>query len=256
MPSPQATECIMPSLLIRRPSGTDLLTRLLEDPQAAVALRALPAPALRQVILHVGLEDAGELIALSSLDQLREVFDEDLWPSARPGEDEAFDATRFVTWIEVLLEGGDAFVADRLAELSEDFLVFAVSQLVRVLDVAVLTAWASDPDEAELLDRVVDTHLCQELDSYLLVSRTERGWDAMLAVLLSLDERHTELLRGVLERCAAACHQQLDDARKLTSALQGDEVLLEGVALLAEEAIGHADLVVLPPGTIPLLQEA
>ena len=71
-----------------------LLGQLLEDPQLAPALRALPAPALRQVILRVGLEDAGELIALSTLDQLREVFDEDLWRSPRPGQDEVFDAAR------------------------------------------------------------------------------------------------------------------------------------------------------------------
>src|SRR5512134_1127963 len=148
--------------LLRRTLSGSLLGQMLDDPQLAPQLRALPAPVLRQVILRVGLEDAGELVALSTLEQLREVFDEDLWRSARPGEDEAFDAARFVVWLEVLLEGGDAFVADRLAELSEDFLVFAVSRLVRVLDLAVLTAWATVPGEAELLDAVVETQPCQE----------------------------------------------------------------------------------------------
>ena len=186
----------MSSPLIRHRLGGGLLRQLLEDPELAPALRALPAPALRQVILRVGLEDAGELVALSTLEQLREVFDEDLWRSTRPGEDEAFDAARFVVWLEVLLEGGEAFVADRLAELSEDFLVFAVSRLVRVLDVAVLTTWATAPGEADLLDTVVDTQPCQELDEYLMVSRTEWGWDAVLTTLLALDERHPDLLRA------------------------------------------------------------
>jgi len=215
------------SALIRRRLGGGLLRQLLEDPELAPALRALPAPALRQVILRVGLEDAGELVALSSLEQLREVFDEDLWQSARPGEDEAFDATRFVVWLEVLLEGGEAFVADRLAELSEDFLVFAVSRLVRVLDLAVVTAWATDPSEADRLDTIVETQPCQELDEYLMLSRTEWGWDAVLTTLLALDERHPELLRAVLSRCAAATHDEVGSAEMLHVVLRGEEVLLE-----------------------------
>jgi len=223
------------SALTRHRLGGGLLGRVLEDPDLAPALRALPAPALRQVILRVGLEDAGELVALSTLEQLREVFDEDLWRSARPGEDEAFDAARFSVWLEVLLEGGEAFVADRLAELSEDFLVFAVSRLVRVLDVGVLTGWATDPGEAELLDRIVSIRPCQELDEFLVVARSESGWDAVLATLLALDERHPELLRGVLGRCAAATHEDVGDAETLHDVLCGDELLLEDARAEREE---------------------
>jgi hypothetical protein len=217
----------VPAPLVRRRLEGGLLTRLLEDPDLAPALRALPAPALRQVILRVGLEDAGELIALSTLDQLREVFDEDLWRSPRPGEDETFDAGRFVIWLEVLLEGGDALLADRLAELSEDFVVFAFSQLVRVLDLDVLTEWATDRHEADLLDELVDTHPSQEIDARLVVSRTEWGWDAVLATLLALDERHPDLLREVLDRCAAATHDAVHSAEALHDALRGDARLLE-----------------------------
>lgn len=217
----------MSSPLTRRRLGGGLLRQLLEEPELAPALRALPAPTLRQLILRVGLEDAGGLVALSTLEQLREVFDEDLWRSTRPGEDEAFDATRFVVWLEVLLEGGEAFVADRLAELSEDFLVFAVARLVRVLDVEVLMTWATTPDEAGLLDTLVETQPCQELDEYLMVSRTEWGWDAVLTTLLALDERHPDLLRAVLSRCAAATHDEVGSPETLLAVLRGEELLLE-----------------------------
>jgi len=217
----------MSSTLMRSRLGGGLLSQLLEDPQLAPALRALSAPALRQVILGVGLEDAGELVALSTLDQLREVFDEDLWRSAEPGQDEAFDAARFVVWLEVLLEAGEAFVADRLAELSEDFLVFAVSKLVRVLDMGVVAAWASDPSEGDLLEKVLDAQLSHELDDHLLLSRTELGWDAVLATLLALDERHPQMLRGVLRRCAIAAHEQVEGAGEFCAALEGEELLLE-----------------------------
>jgi hypothetical protein len=225
----------MSSPLSRHRVGGGLLGQLLDDPELAPALRALPAPALRQVILRVGLEDAGELVALSTLEQLRDVFDEDLWRSAGPGEDEAFDAARFVVWLEVLLEGGEAFVADRLAELSEDFLVFALSRLVRVLDVAILTTWATAPGEASLLDEIVDMQPCQELDEYLMVARRESGWDALLTTVLALDERHPELLGAVLGRCAAATHDEVRSAGKLHAALRGEALLLEDARAEREE---------------------
>lgn len=225
----------MSSPLIRRRLDGGLLGRLLEDPDLAPTLRALPAPALRQVILHVGLEDAGELIALASLEQLRDVFDEDLWTSARPGRDERFDATRFTRWLEVLLEGGERGVADRLAELSEDFLVFAVSQLVRVLDVSVLTEWATDPREAELLDRIFDAPFAQAFDAYLVVARRDSGWDAVLATLLALDEQHPQLLQSVFDHCATATHEEVHSAHVLCDALEGEERLLEDARAEREE---------------------
>jgi hypothetical protein len=130
-----------------------VLARLLDAPDLAHRLQALPAPALREVLLEIGVEDAGELIALTTFEQLRDVFDEDLWRAPGPGADAGFDAERFALWLEVLQEAGDAFVADRLAEFSEDFLAFAFSRLVRVIDVSRAAAAMSDPDEADLLDK-------------------------------------------------------------------------------------------------------
>jgi hypothetical protein len=200
---------------------------MLEDPQLALQVRALPAPVLRQVVLGVGLEDAAELIELSTVEQLREVFDEDLWQSPKPGQDETFDVARFVVWLEVMLEVGGTFVADRLAELSEDFLVFVISHLVRVLDSTVIAASISDPSEADLLDKALDAQLCQELDDYLLVSRIENGWDAVLATLVALDERHSPLLRAVLRRCSIIAQEEVEDAGELYEALSEEEQLLE-----------------------------
>jgi len=213
--------------LLRRTLSGSLLGQMLDDPQLAPQLRALPAPVLRQVILKIGLEDAGELVALSSLEQLREVFDEDLWRSPRPGEDDAFDAARFCTWLEVLLEAGDAFVADRLAELSEDFLIYAFSRLLRALHTAEVAASLADDDEAGLIDKVLEAGACQELGDYLIVARIENGWDAVWAAVLALDERHPEILGAVLQRCWLATREQAEGAGGLYEVLTGEEQLLE-----------------------------
>lgn len=225
----------MAGQLVRRNLNGSLLGQLLEDPQLAAQLRALPAPVLRRVILQVGLEDAGELVALSSLEQLREVFDEDLWRSPKPGQDDAFDAVRFCTWLEVLLEAGDAFVADRLAELSEDFLVFAFSRLLRALDAAEVAASIADDDEAGLIDKVLEAEGCQELGDSLIVARVENGWHAVWTTLVALDERHPELLRSVLHRCWLATREQAEGAGGLYEVLTGAEQLLEDARAEREE---------------------
>ena len=221
--------------LLRRTLNSSLLGQMLDDPQLAPQLRALPAPVLRQVILRIGLEDAGELVALSSLEQLREVFDEDLWRSPRPGQDDAFDAARFCTWLEVLLEAGDAFLADRLAELSEDFLVFAFSRLLRALHTAEVAASIRDDDEAGLVDKALEAEACQELGDYLIVPRIENGWDAVWTALLALDERHPELLGAVLHPCWLATREQAEGAGGLYEVLTGEEQLLEDARAEREE---------------------
>src|SRR5512144_1122618 len=100
-----------------RPSARALVSRILEEPGLAQAVRGLEPRTLGRLIDHVGLEDAGEIVALASTAQLTAVFDEDLWRSDRPGEDERFDAARFAVWLEVLLEVGERFAARKLVEL-------------------------------------------------------------------------------------------------------------------------------------------
>jgi Family of unknown function (DUF6178) len=221
--------------LLRRTLNGSLLLQMLDDPQLAPQLRALPAPVLRQVILQIGLEDAGELVALSSLEQLREVFDEDLWRSPRPGQDDAFDAARFCTWLEVLLEAGDAVVADRLAQLSEDFLIFAFSRLLRALHTAEVAASIRDDDEAGLIDKVLEAEGCQELGDYLIVARIDNGWDGVWTTLVALDERHPELARAVLQRCWLATREQAEGTGGLYEVLTGEEQLLEDARAEREE---------------------
>ena len=112
----------MTSLVRVRPASTRLLLRILDRPELVAAVRELPASALGRLIDRVGLEDAGELVALASSEQLEGIFDEDLWRAAEPGEDERFRPERFALWLEVLLEGGDELLTERLCALPRDLL--------------------------------------------------------------------------------------------------------------------------------------
>ncbi|MBN2574866.1 MAG: UTP--glucose-1-phosphate uridylyltransferase [Deltaproteobacteria bacterium] len=75
----------------------------MEQPNLVAAIEALPAPALGKLIDHVGLEDAGEIVALATTEQIRRILDDDLWRSEGPGQDESFAADRFALWLEIML---------------------------------------------------------------------------------------------------------------------------------------------------------
>ena len=91
---------------IAKPGSAKLLTRILDQPDLVRSVRELPPQTFGKLIHHIGLEDAGELVALATTDQLRQIFDDDLWRSEKPGRDETFDAERFALWLEVMLEVG------------------------------------------------------------------------------------------------------------------------------------------------------
>lgn len=77
----------------------------------------------------------------------------------------------------------------------------------------------------DLLRRVLDASLTLELDRYLLVSRRDDGWDALVAILTVLDRDQNPLLSGLLERCCAASAESLDDEGGLLAVLTSAETL-------------------------------
>ena len=124
-----------------------LLNSLIELPDLARTIQALPAPAFAALVRKVGVEDAGELVALATTEQLVHAFDEDLFVSDRAGERESLDVGRFVVWLEVLLEAGDEVAANRVADLEEDFVAHALAGVILVLEEEALRDRLDDGDE-------------------------------------------------------------------------------------------------------------
>lgn len=218
-----------------------LLGALLDTPDLVTQLRALPPPAVTALVRRVGLEDAGEILALLSLEQLTELLDDVLWTGA-PGADESFDRRRFATWLEVMLEAGETFAADRLADLSEDLLALAVSRMALVLELAEVEVSASDRDDGELVEKAMDSCLHEEIGEYFLVARHHDGWDALVSALLALDARHGALLERILARCWRAAHELLEDAGDLYTLLTDEDLLAVDAAAEREDrraALGY-----------------
>ncbi|HEY8943149.1 MAG TPA: DUF6178 family protein [Polyangiaceae bacterium] len=214
-----------------------LLRHLIELPELARTIQALPVQTFAALVRKIGVEDAGELVALATTEQLVCAFDEDLFVSDRAGERETLDIGRFVVWLEVLLETGDDVAAKRIAELDEDFVAHALSRILLVLDEEALRERLEegDEDEARQVDKCLESALTEDLDGFILVAKQNDGWDEVLALVLALDRDHRPLLVRLLERLARVTHHCLDDLEELGSLLSEGESLADDVEAAREE---------------------
>jgi hypothetical protein len=202
-----------------------LVTRILEEPALVRAVQSLGPRALHALVERVGLEDAGELVALATVEQLERVFDEDLWKAARAGEDERFDAARFLVWLEIMREAGDAFAADTLATMSADLVAMALHQHVHVIDLDALAVDMSERDDDALVEKALDSGLHHELGQYRVIARRHDGWDAIVNVLATLEQRHGDDFDRLLERLCHASSEYIDDNGGLYRVLTSEEML-------------------------------
>lgn len=229
------------TLIERGPHGLtrtrSLLNNLIELPDLATTIQALPPQTFASLVRKVGVEDAGEIVALATTEQLVQAFDEDLFVSEHAGERESLDVGRFFVWLEVLLEAGDRAAADRVAELDEDFVAHALGGVLLVIEEDALRARLddSDEDDARRVDKSLESALTEDIDGYILVAKQHDGWDAALALVLALDQSHRALLVRLLDRLARLGSRYLDDLEELSTVLSEGESLAEDVEAAREE---------------------
>lgn len=214
-----------------------LLNSLINLPDLATRIRALPAPTFAALVRKVGVEDAGELVALATTEQLVQAFDEDLFVANRAGERESLDVGRFVVWLEVLLEAGEEVAADRVAELDEDFVAHALGGVLLVLDQDALRDRLDEGDEdgARQVDKSLESALTEDIEGYILVAKQQDGWDAVLALVLALDRNRRALLVRLLDRLARVGSTYLDDLEELSTVLSEGESLAEDAEAARED---------------------
>lgn len=198
----------------------DLLARILQTPQLERVIPRLPAPILHRVIETCGLEDCGELVALATPQQLSAVFDLDLWRSREAGQDEAFDAGRFGVWLEVLVECGASFAAQRLSEVDRALITSALAEHIAVFDPAAFSS-SSDVDGREVPERARRQVSRCEVGGYIVEAKRTEYWDAIVDVLIALDQEHRDCFHAVMRACrrlsnstpeADGFHDLLDDS--------------------------------------------
>jgi hypothetical protein len=208
------------------PTVSVLLSHVLENPNLIAAVRELPGATLGRLVDSIGLEDAAELVALATTEQLESVFDEDLWKAEPEAMEERFDPTRFALWLHAFSEAGQEAVVRRLLELPLDFLILAVHRLVLVLDIEALAVEMSGSRRhLEHIEKALDSRLYQEWEEFRLISRDDSAFDELSSVLFALDRDHHGLLRQILERCASMSTDWIEENGGLYDVLTSDEML-------------------------------
>src|SRR5262245_32046167 len=86
-------------------------------PQLSRVVPQLAPETLHALIRHQGVEGAADLVAAATPEQLRAVFDIDLWRRSGSDPQERFDDDRFGEWLEALIDADETMAARTVAAL-------------------------------------------------------------------------------------------------------------------------------------------
>lgn len=214
----------------RKSSSQQLLMQLITDKHLISEIQNLESLTVRKIIRHIGLEDASELLPLLSSEQLQEVMDQDTWLRVAPGQEDEFDAKRFSTWIEALLENGADFAADKVFEMDEELLTLALSNLVMALDKDEMTLLAIEAEndsssEVRYLDKALESTFNMEFEGYLVMSKEVFHWDTVVNLLNALQKKHSDLVERVLTRISQMTLELVEEFDGLYNLLKESEML-------------------------------
>ncbi len=218
------------SNLVRRHGARSLLSELLEFEDLGSAIRRIAPAQFPALIKSIGLEDAGEIMAFATVEQLVAASDELLFEGPRPGEAERFNPATFLTWLEILSEAGDEVAALRLLEMGEEFATCAISSVLWVIDAASIERRVRASSElGDALDKALDSCPYEEIEGYLLVGKSEGGWEALLNTVLALDRLDRRSLTCLLDRCCDMQSEHLEDLGHFIDLLSDEESLSEDI---------------------------
>lgn len=224
-----------------------LIGKILEQPGLTSSIQNLDTQTLEKLIEHIGLEDSGEIIALTTSDQLERLFDSFLWKSQRPGKEEQFDVHQFSTWLNIMLEMGVKFAAQKILTLDEDFLIMALSSHIFVIDIENLAIQMSAESGSRnqdtfLLEKALEDGLSHEFEEYRIISKNSDSWDAILTILIEISTQNHHLFRFILDQCHQVSSTYIEDNGGLYHVLNNNEQIQEDASQsreLRREKLGY-----------------
>lgn len=179
-----------------RTHSSKLLETLLDNPELPAFVARLETPTLNKLIEHIGLEDAGPLIAYTTDRQLRSILDDSLWSSLAPGRPETHRPEEFIRWLYILQEQGEAFLAERLMGLGVDYVVLNFAQLVTVNDEESILS-----EDYEVLEQYAGPGAyAEKFNGYYVTAVYDEEWDVTRAALAALQAEYPEFLERLLYR--------------------------------------------------------
>lgn len=116
--------------ILASPSGQRRMDALLAAEEPAAEVAALTSTELFQVLVEVGLEESGELLALATPEQVRGCLDLVVWRGDR------FDVDALIPWLGALVALGSEGLAPVWDALDAELKALALQRLTRVYDLS------------------------------------------------------------------------------------------------------------------------
>ncbi len=159
-----------PALFGARPSAKKRLDAVLNDKDPAARVEAMPIVDLYYLIKDIGVEDAGDLVALATPEQMQGFLDLDIW--SRDQRDDA--AAR--PWLAVLADAGFEKLTSVWRELDQELTAILLARWTRIYNLAeeefpdweeppfiptpdrffMLKVTAEAPEDVKLVERIID----------------------------------------------------------------------------------------------------
>jgi hypothetical protein len=200
----QSLRKAVPSTLDPRPDDTtsvnDRLARVLDSPHLAQVVPRLAPEVLHHLIRYRGLDACAALVAAATPAQVAAILDLDLWRPA-PGRDDRFDGERFGSWLETLMDEGEAVAARVVAAMDRGLAVVGLSRYVRVFDPGVLSSIGSSDDDPASLDVLSSGKVEAEVGGYVVRARTAQMWDALVGLLVTLADEYPDCFHALMQGC-------------------------------------------------------
>jgi len=164
--------------MVRRAAGRRKFDLIIDAADAERIVQVLPAQETYLLLRELGPDDAAELFAMSSTEQLTFFMDMDGWNEDRM-EGESLDR-----WMEFLLEGGEEKVLKTFHEMDFELLVLLFKKRITILrgpeayededqkpEIAALTGGYdlefNDPEKAKVTAALLDVLARKEMEFYV-----------------------------------------------------------------------------------------
>lgn len=122
---------------------------------------------------------------------------------------------------------------EKIFRFDEDLITLALSLHILVLDMDALAARMTGydrGDQANLIDKALDSAWSLEFEGYIVIARTHRGWEAVSTLLVELNQVDQAMLERLLRHCARLSSEYIEDNGGLYDVLTSREMLAADLA--------------------------
>lgn len=168
-----------------------LVRKILDNPNLPAYIAHLESPILNRLINYVGKEDAQELIAHATPEQVKDLIEVDVFSNSAPGREEQFDPDRFLEWLVLFEDLGPGFLAEKVVGLGEGILALTLDKHVVVVDVT----------RVGVTDNHFEAVAIETFANYGVLPKDEDSWPQLREILTLVWDADPDFIETVLARC-------------------------------------------------------